>query len=213
MRALLAAISFCLIFVSPADAKRHHTAKVNQSETSAIRKIEREMMELRRELRERTQGGPSLLGVISAGFPLMQMASLGPVDVKVAEPVAKSESLRGVSTAGLPDPLKAILAKVQDSCAGFRVISGFRPGARVRGSGRPSLHGFHQAADFVVANYSCAFTVFRREKFAGGYSIDPGVVHHIHSSWGGREHGRHFAHWQPHGNRYARRHGRHYARV
>lgn len=118
--------------------------------------------------------------------------------------------LRGVSTAGLPTPLKEALARVQSSCNGFTVISGFRKNARVRGSGRRSLHADWKAADFKVSSYPCAYAALKG--FRGGISTDPGAVHHIHISWApqGHEWGRHFAHYSPHRHvRYARHH-RHY---
>lgn len=107
------------------------------------------------------------------------------------------------STAGLPGPLVTALEHVQSSCAGFRIISTYRPGARVAGSGRVSLHALDKAADFVVTHWSCAYAAL--DGFRGGVSTDPGRVGHIHTSWdpGGREWGSRFAHY--HGGRYAYR--------
>jgi hypothetical protein len=111
-----------------------------------------------------------------------------------------------VSTAGLPRPLVAAIRRVQVACPGFRVISAFRPGARVRGSGRLSLHARHRAADIAGGNYRCAYRVLAG--FPGGMSTDAGRIRHIHLSWepGGREWGLRFAHGGH--RRYARAHRR-----
>lgn len=109
-----------------------------------------------------------------------------------------------VSTGCLPDQLKAALAKVQAACPGFNVISANRPGSRVRGSGRTSLHASCQAADITVSKWSCASRVLK--DFPGGMSTDPERVGHIHVSMarGSREYGSRFAHWQPKRHRVSR---------
>ena len=103
-----------------------------------------------------------------------------------------------ISLAGLPAGLVRALNKVERACDGFRVISTFRPGARVAGSGRTSLHALHKAADFVVSRWRCAYAALRG--FPGGLSIDPARVHHIHASYwpGGREWHARFAHYGSH---------------
>jgi hypothetical protein len=112
-----------------------------------------------------------------------------------------------VSTAGLPRPLVAAIHRVQTACPGFRVISAFRPGARIRGSGRLSLHARNRAADIAGGNYRCAYRVLAG--FPGGISTDAWRVKHIHLSWnpGGQEWGLRFAHGGGH-RRYARTHRR-----
>lgn len=99
-----------------------------------------------------------------------------------------------VSTAGLPRPLVAAIHRVQAACPGFRVISAYRPGARIRGSGRLSLHARNKAADIAGGNYRCAYRVLAG--FPGGMTTDAGRAKHIHLSWdpGGREWGLRFAH-------------------
>jgi hypothetical protein len=113
-----------------------------------------------------------------------------------------ARKLHDVSLAGLPGPLIAKVYEIEHGCPGFHVISAFRPGARVRGSGRISLHALHKAADIAGPNYPCAYAHLR--DYPGGASIDPYVVHHIHLSWdpGGREWHARFAHWQPHHHHY-----------
>lgn len=104
---------------------------------------------------------------------------------------------------GFPAPLVEKARELESTCAAT-IISGFRPGARVAGSGRPSLHSVRRAID-MRGGYSCMYAHLR--DWPGGYSIDPGRVHHIHISYepGGREWGAHFAHYSVHRIRYAHR--------
>lgn len=214
MRAIIAAITLAsaVVFAFPAEAKRHS----KQTKTIVIVKTDenmrRELDSLKAALQDfkaRTEG-PTFLGTVQpALFSSVKVASLGPTNVVIEVP--RDLSLRGVTTDSLPPPLRAMLHKVQDSCEGFRVISACRPGARVRGSGRVSLHASCKAADFTVRNYPCAYGVLKG--FPGGVSTDPGRVNHIHVSYAPSSHewGSRFAHWQPGSpSRYARRHGRHH---
>lgn len=112
-------------------------------------------------------------------------------------------ALPGVSIAMVPKPLQDWMHRVAASCAGFRVVSSFRAGARVAGSRRISLHALAKAVDFVVGDYSCARRVLAN--FPGGLSTDPHRVNHLHASWWpkSREWGSRFEHRG--GYRYARR--------
>jgi hypothetical protein len=86
-----------------------------------------------------------------------------------------------------------LAAKAQEiaSQCGSRVVSGFRPGARVAGSGHPSLHASGRAVD-ISGNPRCIYSHLRG--WPGGYSIDYGAVRHVHVSLGGREDGVRFRH-------------------
>ena len=126
-----------------------------------------------------------------------------------------------VSTACLPAPLKAALAKVQAACEGFEVTSAARPGARVAGSGRTSLHSSCSAADFKVRVWACAFRVLASIRWRGSLSTDPTTVRcggahcpHIHVGWkpGSGEHGRRFVHNSTRTMYAAKRKKTHYAR-
>ena len=99
-----------------------------------------------------------------------------------------------VSIAGLPGPLVHAINQVQAACPGFRVISAFRPNARIAGTGRRSLHADNKAADIAGPNYPCAYRVLAG--FPGGVSTDAYRMSHIHLSYdsGGREWGSRFAH-------------------
>lgn len=97
------------------------------------------------------------------------------------------------SLAGFPMPLQKMVATLQSEC-GARVTSAYRPGARVAGSGRPSLHSVKKAVD-MQGNPKCLYATLKKVRYAGGYSTDYRAVNHLHMSWGGREHGRRFAHY------------------
>lgn len=128
--------------------------------------------------------------------------------------VSTAKRLVGVATSALPTPLQNALRQVAASCSGFRVISAHRPGARIAGTGRPSLHASGRAADFVVRDYSCAYAILR--SFPGGVSMDASRVSHIHVSYApnGQEWGARFNHGgrayakRSKYRRYARRNGR-----
>jgi hypothetical protein len=108
-----------------------------------------------------------------------------------------SDSGAGISAMDIAPKLAAKTQEIVQDC-GSKVISSFRPGARVLGSGRLSLHGFHKAVD-IQGNYPCIYA--HLQNWPGGYSIDPDAVHHVHVSLGGREDGRRFVH---HGHAKAR---------
>lgn len=107
--------------------------------------------------------------------------------------------LPGVGLAGVPAPLVGWLNKVAGECKGYKNISACRPGARVAGSGRTSLHASCRAVDFQVASPSCAWAVLNPKtgpRFPGGLSNDYARVAHYHVSWakGSGEWGARFAH-------------------
>lgn len=107
-----------------------------------------------------------------------------------------------VSTFGLPGPLVAKIRQIQSACPGFRVISAFRPGARIAGANHRSLHAVHRAADISGPDYRCAYRQLRG--WAGGVSTDAWRMAHIHMSWnpGGQEWGSRFAHYRGAGRHY-----------
>lgn len=205
-------------FSSPTEARRHHMVRSTPIASVEVAKLKREIALFRNEVKLFREALHPASAFASVSVPFTQsavptpivMASLGPVDVKVDQPNAVTTTLRGVSTAGMPGALKDVLMKIQIAC-NSQVISGLRPGARVRGSGNISLHASWRAADISMRNYACAYPILAKSPC--GYSTDPGRVRHIHISCspGTREYGRHFVHWQPGHRRYARRHGRHHA--
>ena len=116
---------------------------------------------------------------------------------------------RSVNLAHVIGPLASKAAQIVEVC-GSRVISAYRPGARVRGSGQPSLHGqYPSRAVDLAGNPAC----IRRHLvgWPGGQSTDYARVGHYHVSYapGSGEWGTRFAHYQPRKRtraRYAVRH-------
>lgn len=106
-----------------------------------------------------------------------------------------------VSTACLPDSIKRALSIVQRACGPVTVTSAHRPGARVAGSGRVSLHASCRAADFQIADWRCVLTTLTRKVWPYGLSTDYLAVNHYHISDSRRE-GR-FVHWRGGQTQYA----------
>lgn len=81
-----------------------------------------------------------------------------------------------------PAAIRSQLAAVAAQCGPLEVISTFRKGAIVIGTGKPSLHRFcsddRGAADFRVRDYRCARKALANWK--GGLSVDPFAVGHLH---------------------------------
>jgi len=99
------------------------------------------------------------------------------------------------SRAGVPSSIAAHLSMVAAQCGAVRIISAYRPGARIAGSGRMSCHAMGQAVDYQIGNPSCALRLASR--WRGGHSIDyntaPGGKH-FHISICRQEMGVRFAH-------------------
>lgn len=114
-----------------------------------------------------------------------------------------------LSLEGYPAPLIAKVREIEGACPGSKLISAFRPGAVVRGSGRPSLHATKRAAD-MRGNPSCIYA--RLRSWPGGVSTDYAQIRHVHFSYApnGREWGARFAHY---GSRQAKKRHHHYAAV
>jgi hypothetical protein len=120
----------------------------------------------------------------------------------------------GLSVGDLTSGLQGKVAEIISAC-GARLISGYRPGARVAGSGHPSLHSTYpaRAAD-LSGNPGCIYA--HLHGWQGGYSTDYGHVRHVHISYSppgsgylaGREWHARFAHYGGGHHRYVRRHHR-----
>jgi hypothetical protein len=111
-----------------------------------------------------------------------------------------SKSLAGVV------PELANKARVIAADCGSRVVSAVR-NTFVRGTRTKSLHASGRAVD-MVGNPGCIRKHLASWK--GGASNDYARVRHYHISWGGREHGRRFAHGGG-GRKYAKRYRTRYA--
>jgi hypothetical protein len=103
-------------------------------------------------------------------------------------------SAASTSEGCLPGSLRQRLAQVRSQFGPIRVISTHRPGARIAGSGRQSLHASCQAVDFVppAGKYS-QVAAWLRANHGGGvgtYSsghihIDSGAMVRFHRGGGG----------------------------
>ena len=93
---------------------------------------------------------------------------------------------RGSYKNRMPPHVGYVLGSIRKNCKGFRIISHYRPRARVAGTRRTSLHAYGLAVDFKVRNYSCAMKILRRTKGIG-FSKDYKRCGHIHVSEGNRE--------------------------
>jgi hypothetical protein len=124
----------------------------------------------------------------------------------------QDERPTGRSTANLADAVPALAAKAREivQTCGSTVISVHRPGARVRGSGRPSLHArVRSEAVDMSGNPGCIYA--QLQGWPGGVSTDYRSVGHVHFSLAsdGREMGSRFAHYsRGHKHRRASRRGR-----
>jgi len=100
---------------------------------------------------------------------------------------------------GYPSPLVAKAHQLERAC-GSRIISAFRPHARIAGSGHVSNHALKKAVD-MAGNPRCIYAHLKG--WPGGYSIDYGRVRHVHISYNkNKEWGVRFAHYS--NRRYAR---------
>ena len=113
----------------------------------------------------------------------------------VKHPIARHA---GRSLARIHPKLAQKVRQIVGAC-GAHINSGFRPGARVAGSGRMSRHAIGQAVD-ISGDYRCIYAQLRGWP---SYSLDGPKMRHVHVSLGEG----HFYHHG--GHRYAGRHHRH----
>lgn len=62
---------------------------------------------------------------------------------------APSQPVQAASEGCLPSVLKTRLSQIRSKFGSISVVSAHRPGARIRGTGKPSYHGSCRAVDFV----------------------------------------------------------------
>jgi len=123
----------------------------------------------------------------------------------------------GLALSDLTPTLSKKVSEIMSAC-GARLISGYRPGARIAGSGHPSLHSVYpsRAAD-LAGNPHCIYA--HLQGWPGGYSSDYGRVRHVHISYSppgsgylaGREWHARFAHYGGGDHRFTQRRHRRYA--
>ena len=127
----------------------------------------------------------------SKGFiPLFTAASLlagVALDLFIAS-TARASSIRSygdafarsgatASTSCLPSDIRNALARASAAC-GIKVISTFRPGARIAGKGQRSMHATCRAADFTTSSPACVLRVL--SGWHGKLSTDYARMQHFH---------------------------------
>ena len=117
----------------------------------------------------------------------------------------RAGSRNSVGLGSVNGTLAAKASEIVGSC-GSTVISSFRSGARIAGSGHTSLHASGRAVD-VKGNPRCIYS--HLQGWPGGYSVDYGSVQHVHISLGGFEDGIRFTHYSHHRWRHSSRGGHH----
>ena len=171
---VIAAIGSCAVFSSPAQARGHHHRYHNHRHHHA----------------DHHRGRHVRIAGHRRGFQHHFHSHRGPA--------ANSTDLASVS-----GTLAAKAREIVASC-GSTVISSFRPGARIAGSGHASMHASGRAVD-IRGNPSCIYG--HLQGWPGGYSVDYASVQHVHISLGGHEDGQRFSHHSRHvrhgGHRYA----------
>lgn len=217
MRALLAALMLCVVAIaatSSADA-RPRKPKPLRGEARVVALLEKlaaDNAKMRQELAAiRQQLQPNAVPLESAlrgpplRNPILAVAPM-PIPDPRAAPTLSGYSRHIEKNAKVKTLTPVLASKVReilDACPGARLTSAHRPGARVRGSGRPSLHSHYpaKAAD-MAGNPACI--VRHLAKWPGGLSTDYAAVRHYHISYApkSREWGARFAHY---GTRKARK--------
>ena len=98
-----------------------------------------------------------------------------------------SQTAHAAPTGCLPAILKQRLAQIRRKIGPVRVISTFRRGARIRGSGKPSYHASCRAVDFHPprGKYS-AVVRWLKANHRGGVGTYSCGMHHIHIDNGPR---------------------------
>lgn len=226
MKALLLVTVALSLVATSADARSRKSKYKPKRDNKVVVLLERlvadnarmraELDAISKKLSPHTIASAPDLPAPSSSNPLLAVAPMPIPDPNVlptikgyADHIAKSSKVKD-----LVPQLAAKVRHILSSCAGARLISGYRPGARVRGSGRPSLHSKYpsKAAD-LAGNPSCILT--QLDDWPGGRSTDYGKVRHYHISYapGSREWGSRFAHYSArrHAKRYARHHRRYAA--
>ena len=96
-------------------------------------------------------------------------------------------SAEAAGTGCLPGSIKSKLAQIRSKFGPVRVISTHRPGARIAGSGKRSLHASCRAADFHPPKGKYRQVVaWLKKTHSGGVGTYSCGMHHIHIDNGSR---------------------------
>lgn len=87
----------------------------------------------------------------------------------------------------LPGSVKSMLRQIESRFGRVRVISSFRKGARIAGSGRRSYHASCRAVDFYPPKgKKAAVIAYLKRNFNGGIGTYRCRMHHVHIDNGPR---------------------------
>jgi len=112
--------------------------------------------------------------VLYSGFPVAVMAAF-----LLGAPIHPAQTK--VPTKCLPKVLKHRLAQVEKRFGHVRLISTYRRGARIAGTGRVSKHASCRAIDFKVPRGKHRLAVkWLRKHHSGGVGTYSCAMHHIH---------------------------------
>ncbi|MEM1306605.1 MAG: D-Ala-D-Ala carboxypeptidase family metallohydrolase [Pseudomonadota bacterium] len=101
--------------------------------------------------------------------------------------IATTPSAKAASQKCLPGVLKKRLAQIRKKFGKVTVISTFRRGARIRGTGRPSYHASCRAVDFNPPRGKYrAVARWLKANHSGGVGTYSCKMHHIHIDNGPR---------------------------
>lgn len=214
---LLAALVLCAVSVTAttADARPRKSKAPVAGQARIVALLERlaadnakmrqELAAIRQQLRPDAHASAAPMPPGRASNPLLAVAPM-PIPDPRAAPTLTGYSMHIEKNAKVKTLTPVLAGKVReilDACPGARLTSAHRPGARVRGSGRLSLHSHYpaKAAD-MAGNPACI--VRHLAKWPGGLSTDYAAVRHYHISYApkSREWGARFAHY---GSRKARK--------
>jgi hypothetical protein len=84
------------------------------------------------------------------------------------------------SRKGLTKPALALLERIENEFGGVNVISGYRPGARIAGSGRISRHASGNAIDFEAGSRKGAIIKWLVANHKSGGTMTYADMSHIH---------------------------------
>jgi hypothetical protein len=90
----------------------------------------------------------------------------------------------GGSRRGLTPAALALLEKIESKFGPVSVISGYRPGARIAGSGRVSRHASGNAIDFEAGSRKGAIVTWLIANHHSGGTMTYGGMSHIHADIG-----------------------------
>lgn len=218
-RSLSLGLVLVVVMVSTVEARSRRGVKKPPSDSRVVallqrviadnESLKRELVEIKQRLRPDTVASIEVKPE-SEPAPSANPAAVAPMPIPdhsktlkgYEHHIASNTKLKNL-TPKLADKVAAVLA----ACPGSRLVSDYRRGARVRGSGRPSLHSYYpsRAAD-LQGNPECLRKAFAG--WPGGLSTDYSRVNHYHASYApnSREWGARFAHYRgARGHRVARR--------